>query len=308
MGYIILKSYLKKGAGYLDKNQQILSEIDKDANDKEMVAVLNKLSEYTVPKPTAMMTSSLLSSLKVVLHEENDMKDNHEIHPLITPVDKVAVQRPETGFCSIFHLVKPQIKILSWRFILMTSLIIFAGIILTKAKGDSLIFLINGAPILGLLTLFYEYRAEFYGTNEMEASCPYTPAQLAGARIIVTLGYSIIVCLISTGMIALSYAGTLTNEKVVLWRTILAWLAPMVFFLGVALAVSLHSGIMYGCGSSFMLWAAQIVFEKNDIGSHFIKASLLHEMPIIFLGIGTLLIAMHIRYLRLETIDYSKEE
>jgi hypothetical protein len=293
----------------LDKYQEILSEIDKDANDKEMVEVLNKLSDYTVPEPTSVMTSSLLSNLKVVL-KENDSIDKNEI-PLITPVDKVAVQRPDNGICSIFCLVKPQINILSWQFILMTSLIIFVGIVLTKGNRDSLIFLINGAPILGLLTLFYEYRAELYGTNELEASCPYTPAQMAGARIIVTLGYTIIVCLVATGIIALFYAGTLTNEKVVLWRTILDWLAPMVFFIGIALAVSLHFGIISGCSSAFILWVAQIIFEQSDIGKGLIKISLVEngliqrEMPMVFLMTGIILIVIYIRCLRGENMDYS---
>lgn len=308
MGYIILKSCLKKGARYLDKYQEILSEIDKDTNDKEMVAVLNKLSDYTVSEPTPAMTNSLLSNLKVVLKEN----DSNEI-PLITPVDKVAVQRSEAGLCSIFRLVKPQINILGWRFMLMSSLIIFAGIVLVQGNRDPWIFLINGAPILGLLTLFYEYRAELYGTNELEASCPYTPAQLAGARIMVTLGYTIIVCLISTGMIAICYAGMMTNEKIVLWQTILDWLAPMVFFLGIALAVFLHFGIISGCCSAFIIWVAQIAFEQSDVGKGFIKVNLgengfIQRMPMVFLVIGLILIAIYIRCLRDENIDYSYKE
>jgi len=287
----------------LDKYQEILGEIDKDENDKEMVAVLNKLSNYTVPEPTVAMTSSLLNNLKTVLRE-NDTSSNEA--PFIKPIDRVAIQKTvDAGsLLSIFRLVKPQMNILTWRFIVTTSLIIFAGIFLTS--GDtSLIFLTNGAPILGLLTLFYEHRAQLYGTNEMEASCPYTPAQLAGARIIVTLGYTVIVCLIATGMIALSFSDILINEKILLWNTILAWLAPMVFFLGISLAVSLRLGIGYGCGSAFLIWVMQIVFEQNDFGNRFIQAGLLREMPMVFLVIGLLLIAMHIRYLRNE-IDYSQ--
>lgn len=312
MVYIILKSYLKKGERYLDKYQEILSEIDKDANDKEMVEVLNKLSDYTVPESTAAMTSSLLSNLKVVL-KETDSTANPE-SPLITPVGKVAVQRPDTGFGSIFRLVKPQINILGWRFMLMSSLIIFAGIILVQENRDSLNFLSNGAPILGLLTLFYEHRAELYGTNEMEASCPYTPAQLAGARIFVTLGYTIVVCLIATGGIALSHSNTLINEKIILWRTILEWLAPMVFFLGIALEVSLYYGIISGCGFAFILWIAQIIFEQSDIGKGLIRISLVEngfiqqEMPMLFLVAGLMLIAIYIRCLRGENMDYFHKE
>lgn len=291
----------------MEKYQEILSEIDKDANDKEMVAVLNKLSEYTIPEPTAVMTSSLLNNLKTVL-QENDTSGNNDV-PFIKPIDRVAVQRPagDDGLLSVFRLVKPQMSILTWRFMVTTSLIIFAGVFFTKGDTSSLIFLTNGAPILGMLTLFYENRAELYGTNELEASCPYTPAQLAGARIIVTLGYTVIVCLIATGMIAFSFSDILTNGKILLWKTILAWLAPMVFFLGVSLAVSLRLGISYGCGSAFIIWAMQIIFEQNNFGNHFIQAGLLREMPIVFLVIGLLLITMHIRYLRIENIDYFQE-
>jgi hypothetical protein len=197
---------------------------------------------------------------------------------------------------------------------LMSSLIIFAGIALVQGNRDSLIFLSNGAPILGLLTLFYEHRAELYGTNEMEASCPYTPAQLAGARIIVTLGYTILVCLIATGVIALFHSNTLINEKIVLWRTSLDWLAPMLFFLGIALEVSLYYGIISGCGFAFILWIAQIIFEQSDIGKGLIKISLVEngfiqqEMPMLFLVAGLILIAIYIRCLRGENMEYFHKE
>lgn len=287
----------------MDKYQEILKEIDQ--NDEEMVGVLDKLSAYDVPKPTAAMTSSLLSNLKVVL-QENESNDDV---PILKPVTSVAVNErtQDGGILLVLHLLKPQINILNWRFIIATSLMIFIGIFLTNGNSNSLIFLINGAPILGLLTLFYEHRAELYGTNELEASCPYTPAQLAGARIIVTLGYAITVCLIATGVIALAFSTTLTTEKILLWKTILSWLAPMIFFLGVALAISLKKGIIYGCGCSFIIWAMQIILEYNDVGNHFIQISRLREMPMVFLVMGLLFIAVHIRYLRMVDIDYSQE-
>jgi hypothetical protein len=292
----------------LDKYQEILNEIDKDDNDKEMAAVLSKLSEYTVPEPTAAMTYSLVNNLKAVL-QENDNVDTNEV-PTTKPVGRFSAQR-FTGdggsLFSVFRLVRPQMNILSWQFMAITSLIIFAGILLTKSDANSLIFLTNGAPILGLLTLFYEHRAALYGTNELEASCPYTPAQLAGARIIVTVGYTIIVCLSATGMIALSFSDMLANEKMLLWKMTLAWLAPMVFFLGVALAISLRFGIISGCGSAFVMWVAKIVFEQSDFGSRFIQRTLLHEMPMVFLLIGLMLIAIYIRCLRIENIDYSQD-
>jgi hypothetical protein len=293
----------------LDKYQEILSEIDKDGNDEEMVVVLNKLSKYNVPKPTAAMTSSLLYNLKAVL-QENDSNDGV---PILKPVNRVAIERSASdgSLLSVLRLVKPQLAILSWRFMAMTSLIIFAGIFLTNGDRDSLIFLTNGAPILGLLTLFYEQRAELYGTNELEASCPYTPAQLASARIIVTLGYTIIVCLTATGMIALSFSDMLTNEKMLLWKAIFAWLAPMVFFLGVALAVSLRLGAMYGCGVAFIMWVAQIIFEQSDVGKSLIHSlvanGLIQQIPMILLVIGLILIAIYLRSMRVENMDYSQE-
>lgn len=294
----------------MDKYQEILSEIDKDGNDEEMVVVLNQLSKYDVPKPTAAMTSSMLCNLKTVLQENA----SHDGVPTLTPVNRVAIERSASdgSLFSVLRLVKLQLDILSWRFMAITSLIIFAGILLTNGDRNSLIFLTNGAPILGLLTLFYEHRAELYGTNELEASCPYTPAQLASARIIVTLGYTIIVCLAATGMITLYFSDMLTNEKVLLWKTILSWLAPMVFFLGVALAVSLRLGAMYGCGTAFIMWVAQVIFEHSDVGRSLIQISLvgnglIQRMPMILLVIGLILIAIYLRYMRVENMDYSQE-
>lgn len=294
----------------MDKYQEILNEIDKDENDEEMVAVLNKLSEYTVPKPTAAMTSSLLCNLKAALQENA----SHDDVPILKPVDRVAIERSASdgSLLSVLRLVKLQLNILSWRFMAMTSLLIFAGIFLTNGDRAALVFLTNGAPVLGLLTLFYEQRAELYRTNELEASCPYTPAQLASARIIVTLGYTIIVCLAATGMIALSFSDMLTNEKMLLWKAIFAWLAPMVFFLGIALAVSLRLGAMYGCGASFIMWVAQIIFEQSEVGKSFIqinlvRTGLIQQIPMLLFVIGLILIAIYLRYMRVENMDYSQE-
>ncbi len=294
----------------MDKYQEILREIDKDGNDEEMVVVLNKLSQYNVPRPTDAMTSSLLCNLKTVLQENA----SHEEVPILKPVNRVALERSASdgSLLSVLRLVKLQLDILSWRFMAMTSLLIFAGIFLTNGDRDALIFLTNGAPILGLLTLFYEQRAELYGTNELEASCPYTPAQLASARIIVTLGYTIIVCLAATGMIALSFSDMLINEKMLLWKAIFAWLAPMVFFLGIALAVSLRLGAMYGCGTSFIMWVAQIIFEQSDVGKSFIqinliRTGLIQQIPMMLLVIGLILIAIYLHCMRVENMDYSQE-
>jgi len=146
-----------------------------------MLDVFDKLSKYTVPEPAAMNVN-LLQTLKNVLQE------NVEPQPLLNPLDKSIVQRNigRSGFETVFLLLKSQIHLISWHFFLITALIFFVGVFLTK-EDPTLTFLIKGAPLLALLTIFYECRGAVYGVNEMEASCPYTPAQLAGGRIILTM-------------------------------------------------------------------------------------------------------------------------
>jgi len=79
---------------------------------------------------------------------------------------------------------------------------------------------------------------------------------------------------------------------------ILDWLAPLVFFLGISLGISLRIGIGYACGSAFFLWLLEVILEQNGLYQYFNALAIFKTMPLLFLGIGIVLIVFYIRHLR----------
>jgi len=280
-----LKAYLRKAAKKLDKHRDILKEIGRET-DEELLSVLDKLSSYTVSKPSALMTEALVSRLKNVVLQEKI--------PEIIESSFFKKSQIETPHPTIGHLFKAQMRILTWKFIIVTSILLFGGIGLTKGDG-SLLFLINGAPLLASLTLLYEHRSRFYKMEEMEAACPFSPAYVAAVRILVTLMYTGLLCFVATVLIDASAFAMFTGKKILLGNMILAWLVPMVFFLGITLVLSLRAGIGYGSFAAYILWLIQLMCEQNKYFKGF-EYQWLQEMPLLFLCIGVLMIFLYIRY------------
>ncbi|SMD15822.1 hypothetical protein [Sporomusa malonica] len=229
-----------------NKKQQILAETGQDDNEK-LMHTLELLDSYKITPPSGQDTAKLIALLKPVLKEQI---------PLL-PVDK---SQPLPEFCgrlNMLQLVQPQAMLLSKWFMAMCTIILMSGLALTNAvDGNTLLFLANASPVLGILTVLYEFRAKHSGVSELEAACPYSPAQLATARLIVVLGFDILLCLLATP--AVSYW-----QERVLWQVITSWLGPLLLMLGIALAASLRLGIAGGCLVSAVAWIVQLATAKG---------------------------------------------
>lgn len=250
-----------------DKKEQILAEIGETQNREKMLKTMEQLDRYVVTSPSARAADELIARLKPVLREQA------AVLPLATDQGE--------GFMVpvVFRLVRPQAMLLSRWFVLVSALFLLAGLALANvAGGDTVRFLANAAPVLGILTALYEFRAKLSGVNELEATCPYSPAQLATARLLVVLGYDILLCLAATPVV--SYW-----QGLVLWQVVVSWLAPLLLMLGVALTASLRLGIFGGCLVSGTVWA--LWFAVSGGGSVF--SSVLPGQPALladFIGLA----------------------
>lgn len=231
-----------------DKKEQIIAELGEEQKRQTLLWTMEQLDKYAVTSSSAKAEDELIALLKPVLREQ--------------AVSPATNQAAGTGVPVVFRLVRPQAMLLSRWFILVSALVLLAGLVLANAAdGDTLRFLANASPILGLLTVLYEFRAKLSSVNELEAACPYSPAQLAAARLLVVLGYDILLCLAVTPVVGYW-------QGLVLWQVVISWLAPLLFMLGIALAVSLRLGIFGGCLVSGTVWALQ--FAVNRGGSVFL--------------------------------------
>jgi len=237
----------------MDKREQILQELDLELEKKEMNNLFAQLDQYHISPPSIEDTHRLMNTLKPVLAQETSCQKRRfkeEIHDSCQ-ANKLPVILQLTGLQT--SLLKP------W-FIVGTIAILVGGMILSSLFGsDATRFLVSAAPLLGLLTFYYEYRAQFYQVSEIEAACRYSASQIAMARILVVVGYNI-----SLFSVASLCIDTAINQ--VLWQYMMSWLAPMVLILGVALFISLKFGITGGCLAAGIVWLVKITLLNGDAG------------------------------------------
>ncbi|HYH04365.1 MAG TPA: hypothetical protein VEC37_14840, partial [Bacillota bacterium] len=180
-------------------------------------------------------------------------------------------------------------------FVLGSILVLIVGLMLTNAvKGNTLSFLSNAAPLLGILTVFYQFRSKLSGTSELEAACPYSPAQLAAARVLVVLSYDILLCLAASPLVSY-WQGRMLGE------VFLNWLAPLLMMLGISLAVSLHLGISSGCLVAAVIWFIQLTISTTNLRVLLgITGLPLFSVDLARLGMGMVLLVYS--YLRWNTL------
>jgi hypothetical protein len=256
------------------KQEQILIELGEETDRVDLLRTMEQLDRYQVTPPTDLETADLVAFLKPILSEQP------------TGAFKTVEKTPSGGWGRLpilLQLVRPQLMLLSKWFVLTSVLFLLAGVALTNAiNGNTMKFLTNAAPLLGILTVFFEFRAKLSGMDELEAVCPYYPVQLATARLLVVLGYDILLCLAVTPWVS-------CGQSRMLWQVMLGWFAPLLMMLGVALAVSLHFRIMNGCLVAAAIWVLQLAVSEGKLAALFLNQSAL-TADFIRLGVGILLL------------------
>lgn len=255
-----------------DKKNQLIEELGGQRETEPLLRVMEQLDHYKVDSPTSQETEDLIAFLKPVLREQT-LPARQVLHTEVSA---------EPYLFSVIQLVEPQVMLLSKWFIVLSIVCMTMGLMLTNAfDGNTMKFLTNAAPILGILTVFYEFRAKLNGVSELEATCPYSQAQLATARLIVVLGYNSLLCLLATPVV--SYW-----QGQVLWIVVVGWSAPLLLMLGIALAASIRLGIIGGCLVSMSVWALQFAIGRSG----FLLSSLLHKQSTMVTEIISLVIGL----------------
>ncbi|HBE79749.1 MAG TPA: hypothetical protein DDW65_18520 [Firmicutes bacterium] len=265
-----------------DKKYRILAELGEESEREALVQTMGKLERYTVPAPPAHSTDELIAFLKPIL-QEGASTAPEDVKTMPTSLEVNATERRK--LLSILRLVQPQAMLISRWFVLVSVLVFMAGLAITKAvHGNMLKFLANASPLLGILTVFYEFRARLSGTTELEAACPYSPAQLAVARLLVVLSYDTLLCLAATPFV--SYW-----QDQMLWQVAISWFAPLLLVLGIALTVSLRFGIMGGCLVAATVWILQLaVSERGSMTAMILPKQLAAFGDFITMGVGIVLL------------------
>ncbi len=283
-----------------DKKEQILTELGEDTERADLIWTMQRLDRHIVDAPSAESTEALLSFLKPIVVKES-VPAQEAVKVPLTPGTMAgaretfpAIKMPASVKTGIFkrrrlpiilQLIQPQAMLLSKGFVFVSLVALIVGLTITKAvNGDMLLFLANASPVLGILTVFYEFRARLSGTLELEIACPYSPAQLATARLFVVLCYDVLLCFIATPFVSY-YQGQM------LWQVIVSWFAPLLLVLGIALAVSLRFGIVGGCLIAATVWLVQLAAsQRGPLAALLLPKSMAIFADFISMGVGALLL------------------
>jgi hypothetical protein len=271
-----------------NKKGQILTELGEETEQAELVQTMEHLDHFTVDAPSAESVEALIAFLKPILQEELFMTQEDDRVILTSEEPSVSIKVGVSGRCrmpGVLQLVQPQAMLLSRWFVLASVLILIVGLWITKAvNGNMLHFLANASPFLGIFTVFYEFRAKLSGTLELEIACPYSPAQLAAARLLVVLSYDILLCLVATPFV--SYC-----QGQMLWQVIVSWFAPLLLVLGIALAVALRFGIVGGCLVAATIWMVQLAASaRGPMAVLLLPKKVAIFADFISMGVGALLL------------------
>lgn len=251
----------------VSNKQAIVAELQ-ETSTENVAATLEILDAYSISQPSTEDTDQLFVQLLPILEEELTAK---KLESTVVPC------YPKI---SLLQLTWSQTRLFSPWFIVCSGLFLSLGLSLTTIlNGDTLRFLANASPILGILTILYQFRAHYNHMNELEAACPYSPGQLVAARLWVILIYDCLLCLAASVII--------TPASYHIWQVITHWLAPLLLTLSIALLTSLRLGIMSGCLLSTVLWVFNLLLTKDG---NSIPAMLFPHTQAIYLDVsGTLL-------------------
>ena len=257
-----------------EKKHALIAELGETDIDG-LTKTLEVLDNYTVTPPSAEATDHLLKILTSELPEQ--------------PVQKNFTAEKNTPFFIFarLQLVLSQTRLFSCSFIALSILLLLCGMgLTTMLNGDTVRFLTNAAPLLGILTVLYQFRSNYNHMNELEDARPYTPAQLAAARLLLVLVYDTSLCLVATFLVSYNHYE--------LWQLIAHWLAPLFLTLGIALFSSLHFGIWGGCLLSTAVWGVNLAASKDGKS---IFSVLAPYLDIIGTAIGLILLTLSYRRL-----------
>jgi len=270
----------------MNKREKILGDIGEDRIDSDMKRIFDQLDTYQIKAPSMEATNQLLENLKPIFREET--AGTHQRRRFRDILEDTRSQR---GIPVLLQLVGAQTALMSKGFITLTMALVVVGLLLANLfESSSSKFLITMSPFLGLFTLFYEYRARLYKVEEMEGTCRYSPVQVAAARLLVVLGYNVVLCTAATVMITSSFA-------LVIGHLMMNWLAPLLLILGIALFTSLKLGIAGGCMTAGVVWAAQITLMDGASFLHLLLPGLTNGVAnavSMLFGIGLLYVTLRI--------------
>jgi hypothetical protein len=206
--------------------------------------VVQQLADWPERRIVPADTSRLLAALAPLVPH----------HSVVRQAVRAHFARQRSAIAWLLEMARVQVSILRPSFWLVSVAVTLLGAYVELAPWDADSVLIVRAitPLLAFLGITAMFRGPGLRTLECEIACPPTALQLAIARLVVVLGYDIVLgqCL---GLALWLHGPRDAQGGLSFLALTLHWLVPLLLVSGLALVLSLRfpaavaSGIAYAC-------------------------------------------------------------
>lgn len=240
----------------------------------DLLPTLSRLAEWQAPRPEPAETRRLLARLATEL-------------PVLSPVRQVIRehrQRPRVFW--LLTTARAQVSLFGPGFWLVSALITLAGamVVLSKIIPGQEVVLRASGPLLAYLGTLVAFRGRGARVLELELVCPPSPLQLVVARLVIVLGYDVVLGL---GLSLVLWAGGAGH---VLALT-LSWLMPLLLVAGLALLLSLRFSTWTAASLAYVSWLIVMTIGTASNLQALLLAPLLEVLPG-GIGLALLVIAL----------------
>jgi hypothetical protein len=217
----------------------------------EATDTLTLLAAWPAPAPSAADTAHLLQRLRPLL-------------PAPSPVRRALRRRPPTlagEWLALLALVRAQVDVFRPAFWLTSALVMALGIlgVLGIDLSPTLALYVSG-PLLSYLGAAAAFRGSTLGLLEFELACLPSPRQLMLARLVLVLGYDIVLGLLGGGLLWLR-SGTAPLALT------LHWLTPLLLVAGVTLLLSLRLPVTKAAAYTYGAWLVVLALRTLATGA-----------------------------------------
>jgi hypothetical protein len=199
---------------------------------------------------------------------------------------------PAGSSASLLAAIRSQIPVVGLPFWLGCAAVIVLGVLAGSLWLDPVVSpLLLTAPPLAALGVGYAFRAIDTGMAELERACPAHPVELALARLLLVVGFDLVLALLLLPW----NAGTplVSGGDVGL---ILDWLAPLLLSSGVSLLCTQRYGVLAGTSAGLGLWGVYLGLHLL-VDQGVLALSVLQGLVVWFLllAIGLVCLALALR-------------
>jgi hypothetical protein len=220
-----------------------VAEINRDLEGRmaphELADLLAKLDAQPVPYPTPAATEALIAALRPLVppaRRQRFRSQGLQAQPMVALLSQMVAQVREFP--------------LAWW--LATLAAVICGLVAAPALASANVPVSVLTPLLVIGGVMYSFRTLKGGALEIELSCPITPAQLILSRVMVMLGYYLVLGLGVAAWLGAPAGALLLN-----------WLAALLLFTGLMLTLTLSMGTVSATVLALLFWGAQLLLREK---------------------------------------------